>query len=143
MKIRITESQYNKIRLVKENEDFLNKFKSFCAAKISEIDSIYSKILYETVADVLNFNMNFKEINNRISKIDDDVYKAEKNVIAMYQRGTTHIEEIELTISDIAEAVSDKATSLTLILNKLEELQDYQEEHRLTKQFSNVKPMEI
>lgn len=143
MKIRITESQYNKIRLVKENEDFLNKFKSFCAAKISEIDSIYSKILYETVADVLNFNMNFKEINNRISKIEDDVYKAEKNIIAMYQRGTTYIEEIELVISDIAEAVSDKATSLTLILNKLEELQDYQEEHRLTKQFSNVKPMEI
>jgi DNA polymerase II small subunit/DNA polymerase delta subunit B len=143
MKIRITESQFKKIKLIKESEDQLAKFKEFCTSKAHEIDDIYSKILFETVDDILKFTLNFKEINKRVYKIENEVYQAEKNMLAMYNKGMIQGDDTEMIIGDIAEFVNDKTTSLTLILNKLEELQDYEEEHRLTTQFKNVRPHEI
>ena len=51
--------------------------------------------------------------------------------------------EIESAIYDMADMVTDKATNLTLILDKLEDIQQYQQEYNLTAQFNNVKPLEI
>ena len=139
MKIKITESQYNTIKLIKEDTDELAKFKKLCDDKVAELDKIYSKITFESVSDLLSMNLNMKELNRLVSRIEDVVYRAEKYLSNVYQGK----EDVELWLSDTADVVNDKATSLTLILNKLEELQDYEEEHNLTSRFSNVKPREI
>jgi hypothetical protein len=144
MKIKITESQYNKIKLIKESEDQLAKFRQFCTSKSVELDNIYSKITFESVGEILAMNMDIKNINRTVSKIEDIVYKAEKQLLSLYDNGALQGEEdMDMILGDIADIVNDKARSLTLILDKLEALQDYQEEYNLTSQFSNVKPMDI
>ena len=144
MKIKITESQYNKIKLIKESEDQLAKFRQLCAQKAAELDNIYSKITFESVGEILAMNMDIKNINRTVSKIEDIVYKAEKQLLSLYDNGALQGEEdMDMILGDIADIVNDKARSLILILDKLEALQDYQEEYNLTSQFSNVKPMDI
>lgn len=144
MKIKITESQYNKIKLIKESEDQLAKFRQLCVSKSVELDNIYSKITFESVGEILAMNMDIKNINRTVSKIEDIVYKAEKQLLSLYDNGALQGEEdMDMILGDIADIVNDKARSLTLILDKLEALQDYQEEYNLTSQFSNVKPMDI
>jgi len=144
MKIKITESQYNKIKLIKESEDQLAKFRQFCTSKSVELDNIYSKITFESVGEILAMNMDIKNINRTVSKIEDIVYKAEKQLLSLYDNGALQGEEdMDMILGDIADIVNDKARSLILILDKLEALQDYQEEYNLTSQFSNVKPMDI
>ena len=141
MKIKITESQYDKIRGINENEEQLAKFKQLCDGKSAELDKIYSKITFETVADILSMNVNIKSLGKVVYGIEDFMYKAKKQFMSMY--GADGNDEIELAVYDMAEVVTDKATNLTLILDKLEDIQGYQEEFNITAQFKNIKPLEI
>jgi hypothetical protein len=141
MKIKVTESQYDKIRGINENEEQLAKFKQLCDGKSAELDKIYSKITFETVADILSMNINIKSLGKVVYGIEDFMYKAKKQFISMY--GDDGNDEIELAVYDMAEVVTDKATNLTLILDKLEDIQGYQEEFNITAQFKNIKPLEI
>lgn len=142
MKIKVTENQYNKIRIIKESEDQLAKFKQLCNEKSAELDKIYSKITFESVGDILSMNINIKNLGKVVYGIEDFMYKAKKQFMAMYGQDDVD-DEIELAIYDMAEVVTDKATNLTLILDKLEDIQGYQEEFNLTAKFGNVKPLEI
>jgi uncharacterized protein YaaR (DUF327 family) len=142
MKIKVTENQYNKIRIIKESEDQLAKFKQLCNEKSAELDKIYSKITFESVGDILSMNINIKNLGKVVYGIEDFMYKAKKQFMAMYGQDDVD-DEIELAIYDMAEVVTDKATNLTLILDKLEDIQGYQEEFNLTAQFNNIKPLEI
>jgi hypothetical protein len=141
MKIKVTESQYDKIKVVSENEEQLAKFKQLCDSKSAELDKIYSKITFETVADILSMNINIKSLGKVVYGIEDFMYKAKKQFMSMY--GDDGNDEIELAVYDMAEVVTDKATNLTLILDKLEDIQGYQEEFNITAQFKNIKPLEI
>ena len=141
MKIKLTETQYNKIKLLKESEEQLAKFKKLCDEKSAELDKIYSKITFESVADILSMNLNIKNIGKVVYGIEDFMYKAKKQFMSMY--GQDDDGEIESAIYDMADIVTDKATNLTLILDKLEDIQQYQQEYNLTAQFNNIKPLEI
>ena len=141
MKIKLTETQYNKIKLLKESEEQLSKFKKLCDEKSAELDKIYSKITFESVADILSMNLNIKNIGKVVYGIEDFMYKAKKQFMSMY--GQDDDGEIESAIYDMADIVTDKATNLTLILDKLEDIQQYQQEYNLTAQFNNIKPLEI
>ena len=141
MKIKITENQFNKIKLMMENEEPLDKFKQLCAQKAAELDKIYSKITFESVGDILAMNLDIKNIAKVVYNIEDFIYKAKKQYMSIY--GVDDEGEIEETIEDMADLVRDKASNLTLILDKLEDIQQYQEEFNLTDKFNNVKPLEI
>jgi hypothetical protein len=141
MKIKVTESQYGKIKLIKENEEQIAKFKKLCDEKSAELDKIYSKITFESVADILAMNLNIKNIGKIVYNVEDFMYKAKKQFVNMY--GADDDGEIESVIYDMAEVVTDKTTNLTLILDKLEDIQKYQEEFNLTAKFNNIKPLEI
>lgn len=141
MKVKLTESQYNKIKLVKESEEQLAKFKKLCDEKSAELDKIYSKVTFESVADILSMNLNIKNIGKVVYGIEDFMYKAKKQFMSMY--GQNDDGEMESAVYDMADVVTDKATNLTLILDKLEDIQQYQEEFNLTAQFNNIKPLEI
>ena len=141
MKIKITENQFKKIKLIMENEEPLAKFKQLCAEKAAELDKIYSKITFESVGDILAMNLNIKSISKMVDNIEDFMYKAKRQYMSIY--GVDDEGQIEEAIDDMADVVKDKASSLTLILDKLDDIQNYQEEFNLTAQFKNIKPLEI
>lgn len=143
MKIKITESQYSKIRLVKEQEEYIERYKSFCAEKAKEADSIYSKIINESVGDIMRMSIDAEQLNDRVSKIENSILSAEKNMESLYSQGLISGPDLELSIADIASSVTDKLTSITLLLNCLEKVQEYEKEHRLSYSFKNIKPLEV
>ena len=143
MKIKITESQYSKIRIVKEQEEYIERYKSFCAEKANEADNIYSKIINESVGDILGMSINAEQLNSMVDKIENSVLSAEKNMESLYSQGLITGPDLELSIADIASSVTDKLTSIALLLNCLEKIQGYEQEHHLSHSFKNIKPLEI
>jgi hypothetical protein len=141
MKIKITENQFKQIKLIMENEEPLAKFRQLCAEKAAELDKIYSKITFESIGDILSMNLDMKSIGKMVYNIEDFMYKAKKQYMNIY--AVDDDGQIEEAIDDMADVVKDKASNLTLILDKLEDIQDYQDEFNLTAQFKNIKPLEI
>jgi hypothetical protein len=141
MKIKITENQFKQIKLIMENEEPLAKFRQLCAEKAAELDKIYSKITFESIGDILSMNLDMKSIGKMVYNIEDFMYNAKKQYMSIY--AVDDDGQIEEAIDDMADVVKDKASNLTLILDKLEDIQDYQDEFNLTAQFKNIKPLEI
>jgi hypothetical protein len=145
MRIKITESQYSRIKLIKENEEYLKRFISFCNEKAKEVDALYSKIINESVGDLLAMRINIREISKVLDSIDTTVYNAEKNMINMWDKGLIGGDNgnFDIEIGDIAATVKDRVKTLDLILEPLKKLQDYEEEYNLSKGFNHIKPVDI
>ena len=145
MRIKITENQYSKIKLIKENEEYVKKFIIFCNEKGKEVDVVYSKIINESIGDLLSMKINIWEISKTLDNIDTSVYNAEKNMLNMWEKGLIGGDNgnFDTEISDIADRVLDRITALNLILDPLKTLQDYEEERNLSKHFKHIKPIDI
>ena len=144
MKIKITENQFSKIRILAEQDEYMNKYREFCAEKIQEVNKIYSKVINSSIADFLEMNLNAKDLNNLIDKIENAVNAMESNMLRLWDNQSINgNENLDIEIENIASSVSDKISSLILILNPLEKLQDYEVEHNLTQKFDDVKPIEV
>lgn len=139
MRIKLTESQYEKLRLIKESEDMLEKYKKLCSDTIVEVDKMYLNVINTPTSDYLDMTINADDLERKLNKLEDVIYKAEKNILNMNQGD----EDFESIVENLASSVTRKITSLNLILQIMSELQDKEEEYNLTKDFSNVKPMEI
>jgi hypothetical protein len=139
MKIRITENQYTKMRLILEQTELINQFKNFCDTKVNEINKIYSSVSNVTVSDVLSNKINLLAMQNTVQKIEDSVYGASEKV--KNQIDLNMLDQLEGEILDISDTVTSKIAPLFLILESLIEIQ--QKQDYTLKLFSDVKPIEI
>lgn len=143
MKIRITENQYSKIRLVLEQEEYLSQFKSFCAQKVQEVNKLYSSVINASVLDIVSGSINIDQIQKALDKIENDVDVARRNIENLWDQNLIGGEDdnFDLEIWDIAETVTNKINPLSLIVMGLAEVQEKAES--LMSQFGDVKPIEI
>jgi len=143
MKIKITENQYSKIRLILEQEEYLTKFKDFCNQKIQEVNKIYTNVINVSVSDIISSGMDIRQLQKLVDKIEDDVYTARRNIENLWDQNLIAgaDDDFDLVIWDIADAVNGKIGSLTTVLDGLVNIQE-QSEDILTK-FKDVKPIEI
>lgn len=141
MKIRITEEQAKRIKLINEDTNPLTQFEHFCSLKIQEINKLYVRVINFNVAEIVNNEVNIGEISRVLSKMGTALYEANK--VAYRYIETLPEEDLDLKIDNIYDAVTDKLTALELIIMDLETLQDKAEEHHLVKSFSDTKPLDI
>lgn len=143
MKIKITENQYSKIRLILEQEEYLTKFKDFCNQKIQEVNKIYANVINVSVSDIISSGMDIRQLQKLVDKIEDDVYTARRNIENLWDQNLIAgaDDDFDLVIWDIADVVNGKIGSLTTVLDGLVNIQE-QSEDILTK-FKDVKPIEI
>ncbi len=143
MKIKITENQYSKIRLVLEQEEYLNKFKVFCGEKLKEVYNLYSKIINVSMSEIISGEINIKETQKTLDKIENDIYTARRNIENLWDQNLigTDDDDFDLVIWDIADNVNNKIGPLSEMIDSLADIQVKGE--NISAQFKDVKPIEI
>jgi DNA repair ATPase RecN len=153
MKIKITESQLSMIKKLREEaNDFETTFQTynnFCLEKAKELDAIYRKLINESIGNVLNKEVNLKEISDMVQKIYDQLYPAYKKITNMLglkfddEDDELELYEYDNKIMNANDYVEKKSNALNFILEHMEKLQDEDDEHNIKEPFKNIKPIEI
>ncbi len=141
MKIKLTEAQFEKVRLLKEGTEIVSQFEAYCAKKNQELNLLYGKIINISVAEVLNMEVNLDGLEKHLSRIEDELHQANTNAYNVINKLPD--DNLDVRIDRAQSQVSDKLSSLNLILLSLEKIQDYEKEHNLSKSFSDSKPIDI
>lgn len=141
MKIKITEEQAKRFKLISEDTNPLSQFEQFCATKVQDVNKLYSKVISTSVNEILNGEVNLKDINNILDKIEGDVHTG-------YKRSYNYInslpdEDLDVRIDRASDSVMSKLTVLQLLVMDLEKLQLSGQQHSITRLFKDVKPMDI
>lgn len=143
MKIKITENQYSKIRLVLEQEEYMTRFKDFCNEKLQEVNKIYSNLISLSIGEILQGNINLEKVKNDLDKIENDIVNARKNMESMWNQNIigTDNEDFDMVIWGISDVVTDRIDVLGLVLFSLIEAQE--KSNILVELFKDVKPIKI
>jgi hypothetical protein len=141
MKIRITENQAKRLNLIKEDVNPLIKFEEYCKIKVKEINSLYNNMMMVSIGNIVNNEIDTGKLKNRLDEMEsemNDMNKRAYDYINNLPDG-----DLDLRIDRATDMVSNKLTSLQLIVMDLEKLQELIEEHNLTNSFSDIKPIDI
>lgn len=143
MKIKITENQYSKIRLVLEQEEYMTKFKDFCNQKLQEVNKIYSTLINLSIGEIFQGKINLEKVKDDLDKIENSVVVARKNMERMWQQNIigSGDEEYEMVIWGVSDVVTDRIDVLGLVLFSLIEAQEKSD--RVAEFFKSIKPLEI
>jgi hypothetical protein len=141
MKIKITEQQAKRLRIINEDVDVLTQFEQLCRAKSQEMDKLYMKLTDLSVAEILNGEVSFEEMESYVRNIEGKLMDANRKAYSYIENLPE--EDLDLRIDDAFDKANGKIASIQLIIYGLKELQYSSEEHNLTKDFANLKPIEI
>jgi hypothetical protein len=136
MKIKLTESQAKRLKLINENYDEISRFEEFCETKVKLVDKYYVRVSFITIAEILNKEVNFEVINEELNAIEREISQASE-IANDYVESLS--EELFYRVRNAEHKVMDKLTSLQLITMDLETLQSTINKHNLSKPFKDVK----
>jgi hypothetical protein len=145
MKIKITENQYSKIKIVAEQTEYVDRYKSLCELKKEEINKIYTNIIHLSIGEILGLDFDVRKFISVVNKIENEINNAESNMIKLWDaRIIGHdIEDYDVMITNMAGDVTDKISSLLMLLDSINNLQESEHEHNLTNDFKDLKTINI
>lgn len=141
MKIKITEEQAKRLKLINEDINPLTQFEGFCKVKIQEVDKLYLQITSLSIYEILHNQFSMSELNKKIELIEEEVGRGNRRAYQYIHNLPD--EDLDIRIDRATEAVNDKLTALQLITMDLEKLQLSTEQHNIMAPFKDVKPMDI
>jgi hypothetical protein len=140
-KIKITEGQAKRLKLITENIDPLTEFEQLCKQKAEEVNKLYTHVTGFSIIEILTNQIDMAEISNRLDRIENEVSLGDRKAYA-YINGLSE-EDLDVRIDRAHDLVTDKLTPLQIITMDLEKLQLTSEEHNLTKAFGDIKSLDI
>lgn len=145
MKLIVTENQFSKIRLIKESEEYLNKYKKLCSDRAKQVDDIYNKVMSRTLDEILSDETFIDDAYNILNKIENDVYAAEKQMIGLWEKNLIGVgdDNFDIFIDDIADTVTTKLNPLHLLVMDLQSLREKVSDRNLYDHFKHIKPIDI
>lgn len=141
MKIKISEGQANRLNLLKEELNPLTKFEYYCKVKTEELNKLYAKVSNIIIIEVLNGEVNIKEIVGMVDEIETSLYKG--NTAAYKYIEQLPDSNLDIRIDDAQYNIDQKINSIQLILDSLERLRDSVDELKITQPFDDVKPLDV
>lgn len=141
MKVRITESQAKRLNFINEDTDMVSQFEQYCKVKVQELNNIYVKVSNLTIIDIFENLVNFSELYNYVSNIENKLLEAEKKTYDYINNLPDN--DLDTRIDKAYYSVSDKLNSIQLIIMELEKLQNLNAEHKLKESFNDIKPIDI
>ena len=151
MKIKITEAQLSMIKKLREEaNDFESTFQTynnFCLEKAKELDTIYTKLINESIGNVLNKTINIEQLSQMVGNIETQLYDANRKIYRMlelkYPDNEDPFSEYDNEIWKINGYTEKKSDSLNIILDAVKKLQDEDDEDKIKEPFKNIKPIEV
>lgn len=141
MKIKITEQQAKRLRIIKEDIDVLSQFEQLCKVNSQEMDKLYMKLSDLSVAEILNNEVSLEEMESYVRNIEAKLMDANRKAYSYIENLPE--EDLDLRIDNAFDKANGKVSSIQLIIYGLKDLQNSAEEHNLTKDFANLKPIDI
>jgi Na+-transporting NADH:ubiquinone oxidoreductase subunit NqrC len=141
MKIKITEQQAKRLRIIKEDIDILSQFEQLCKVNSQEMDKLYIKLSDLSVAEILNNEVSLEEMESYVRNIEAKLMDANRKAYSYIENLPE--EDLDLRIDNAFDKANGKISSIQLIIYGLKDLQNSAEEHNLTKDFANLKPIDI
>lgn len=130
MKIIVTERQLEILKLIKENEDVINTFKSRFNAITRQLNSLYSKIQFINVAELINKEIDVKELLDFVNSLELSNDKIESDMTEFFnsEGEAAYVKKFESIHYDIEKNYnyknSRKINVISAILMNLDKLVD-------------------
>jgi hypothetical protein len=141
MKIKITEDQARRLKLITENSDVLLQFEELCKAKIQEINTLYNRVTSYSIYEILHKEIDMAGIYEILDKIENEVNHGNRKAYSFIKNSSES--DLDIRIDNAHDRVTNKLTPLQIIVMDLEKLQLSTEEHDLTNAFKDIKPIDI
>jgi hypothetical protein len=94
-----------------------------------------------SVAEILNGEISFEEMESYVRNIEGKLMDANRKAYSYIENLPE--EDLDLRIDNAFDKANGKISSIQLIIYGLRDLQNSSEEHNLTKDFENLKPIDI
>jgi len=148
MKVRLTEAQFEMVQRMNEADVDLSKYYNNMKGLINEVNALYNKVTFATVAEFIDGDIDAGVIENRLYEINNIKHKLYKHAYGQIERipddeYSAAGYDYDMKIDNIDGKLGDKITSLELILQFISEMQTKNEDLGIAKVFSDIKKMEI
>lgn len=85
-KIKITENQFNLIKLLKENIDFVERAKNKFTELKKDANILYNTITFSTVAEFIDGDTDLDVIERKLERLEDDLRTMDTNIMNYFNR---------------------------------------------------------
>jgi len=150
-KIKISESQYSLIRLLKENIDFAEKTKSKLSDLKKRANKLYSLLTFSTIAEVIDGDLDIGIIEIRLEKMSDEIHVIDTNITNYFNRFdeksyyAKKLDEIHSDLEDRSSTVYWKIDTLEKITRQIKPFSKDGEHEKLDSRnaFNDITTTEI
>jgi len=145
-KVRVTESQYKQLQLIKEQNEFTSRMKDKIADIGKNVDKEYRVLMYNTIAEIRDGDVDLGKMVDTLGVLGDKIHDANRRVFDYFERFTEEtlhaqgLEEVRDSLDDSGRNVAKKIFKLDDMLNNLKPIAEDEELHE---PFSNLTPTEI
>lgn len=144
MKIKITESQATRLKLINEDVNPLTSFELYCKIKVRYVNEQFLKVQNLTVSEILSGDINLEALSTILNDLESELsFKANRTTDYINNLDDGTYDELDVRIDNAQRLVSNKLDALSIIVLTLEKLQESNDDNILSKQFSDVAQLDI
>jgi len=148
MKIILTESQLEMLRLIKENEDTISKFEARLNLITKQLNNVYNKIMFINISELLNNEPDVSELLKFVEQLDESNYNIDSEMTKYFDSFDESVykekfETIHSNLEKIYYNNSDKMNVISTILMNLEDLVNSSAKNKYRGVFSDIKDINI
>jgi len=124
-KIKITENQFNLIKLLKENIDFVERAKNKFTELKKDANILYNMITFSTVAEFIDGDTDLDVIERKIERLEDDLRTVDTNIMNYFNRFDENtyyqqkLDEVHADLESRSSTINSKIKALTKMTAQL------------------------
>jgi hypothetical protein len=149
MKIILTERQLELLKLIKENEDVINKFKNRFNVITQQLNTLYNKIQFISIGELLNKETDVSELLKSVQGLESSNSAIENDMTKFFnsEGEDVYVEKYESINYDLKMNYyyknSDKINVISAILMNLERLVDESVDNKYEDVFKDNKDINV
>lgn len=148
MRIKLTESQIDMLQRMNEADVDLSQYFDAMKGLIKQVNGIYSKVTFSTLSEFLDGDIDASTLEKDLYDINAKRHKLYTNAYKMLERipddeYDTAGYDYDQQIDNMDSLLSDKITSVELILQYMSDMQMKEGDLNITKVFKDIKTMQI
>lgn len=146
MKVILTEKQLELLKVIKENEEVMMKFRTRLTKITDELNKLYTNVNFISIAELLNGEVDVKALLKKSEDLDSLNVSISSEMGKYFDSFSEEeyydkFEDLHNNLDDIYYTNSNKINIISSILMDLDDLVD--ENHDIKKYFSDIKSINL